>query len=588
MFESLKMKKPLVYALVALVLAGAFLRFFNHSEWLHFEVDQSRDAIIVMSAIQGGPGEMPLQGPRAAGSFLRLGPGFYYLEYASALLFGSTPSGMAMFVAVFSTLAIIALYFLLARFFPVWISLGLTAIFTVSPFFVLYGRFAWNPNPLPLLVVFGMYALLRSVSAGEKRSTAWFSAAAFVLGLATHMHFLALLIIGISVPLFLLYKRPRFRARVWVLAVGILLVLYTPLILNDVLTGGENIEQFAQSVSGKTEESNHSFVEKVLRNWSEQATQYAMMLTGNEKIEFFSTRPREGFGFQILCDEKCWSRLWMGAVASASLLVSVFLLARAMRRETETIKKDFLVLIAIWCGSAFAIYTPIAFDIVPRFFLPLAPVPFVFLGLIALGITSLGARWKYVAMVMLVSVALSGTYFTFQRLSQLDRSRETIVKLPDGDKILRERTRVTFGQMEAIADYMVSKREMNGYPIFHHGEVFYKRAFGYILDVRGVHNASMKATQVYRQGNHFLIFRTDSDTEKKSEKYLAKYDLVEKKAFGTLTVLYFTPKAESITAEAYSFDRRPGDFSSAQENSPQKRYIWGELFDDADGAADES
>ena len=74
--------RQLVWFGLALIIAlGFFLRSYHFTDWLHFELDQARDARVVDAALEGGPGELPLLGPKAGGTFLRLGPAFYYLQY---------------------------------------------------------------------------------------------------------------------------------------------------------------------------------------------------------------------------------------------------------------------------------------------------------------------------------------------------------------------------------------------------------------------------------------------------------------------------------------------------------------------------
>ena len=77
-------KNKYFWIFLAIFALGIFLRAYNFAPWLHFELDQARDAILVGEAVEDGAGELPLLGPRAAGSFLRLGPAFYYIEYISA------------------------------------------------------------------------------------------------------------------------------------------------------------------------------------------------------------------------------------------------------------------------------------------------------------------------------------------------------------------------------------------------------------------------------------------------------------------------------------------------------------------------
>ena len=125
-----------------IILAGVFLRSYNFSDWLHFELDQSRDAKVIDLAVENGPGDLPLLGPKAAGSFLRLGPIFYYFGYLSAEIFGNTPDGIAVITLIFSCLTLPLFYLFSRRYFSQKISLFLLAIFSSSIFFILISVFA--------------------------------------------------------------------------------------------------------------------------------------------------------------------------------------------------------------------------------------------------------------------------------------------------------------------------------------------------------------------------------------------------------------------------------------------------------------
>jgi 4-amino-4-deoxy-L-arabinose transferase-like glycosyltransferase len=156
-----KRNKIILITLSLIVILGAFLRFYKHQDLLHFELDQARDAIVVKEALMNGPGELPLQGPRAAGTRLRLGPAFYYLQYLSALIFGHDPAGMNTLFVVFAISSIVLIYFLFKIYFSPKISLLIAAVFSVSLFLVTYSRFAWNPNALPFFLLVFFLSLLK-------------------------------------------------------------------------------------------------------------------------------------------------------------------------------------------------------------------------------------------------------------------------------------------------------------------------------------------------------------------------------------------------------------------------------------------
>ena len=142
-------KRTIFFVLLAITALGFFLRAYHFSDWLHFELDQARDARIVDDGLRGDFFDLPLLGPKAGGTALRLPPGFYYLEYMSAVVFGGTPYGIAAIVMILSTLSIPVFFFLVRRFFSVKLGLLLTLLFAGSEYFVMYGRFAWNPNLIP-------------------------------------------------------------------------------------------------------------------------------------------------------------------------------------------------------------------------------------------------------------------------------------------------------------------------------------------------------------------------------------------------------------------------------------------------------
>jgi 4-amino-4-deoxy-L-arabinose transferase-like glycosyltransferase len=179
--------------LILILTLGLFFRAYHFSDWLHFELDQARDARVIDHALEGGMGELPLLGPKAGGTFFRLGPAYYYLQYVSALVFGGTPAGMAIIVLLTSVASIGIFFMLVRRLFPDWLALLITLAFSVSEYFIMYGRFAWNPNMLPFFILLGMYALLRSVGGSERNPGRWFLVSIFAFGVATELHFLAFL-----------------------------------------------------------------------------------------------------------------------------------------------------------------------------------------------------------------------------------------------------------------------------------------------------------------------------------------------------------------------------------------------------------
>lgn len=376
--------------MIAIIGLGFFLRTYHFSDWLHFELDQARDARVIDDALSGGPGELTLLGPKAGGTALRLAPGFYYLEYASALIFGGTPAGMAALVMIFSVLSLPLFYLLIRRFFPRQLSLGLMLLFAVSEYAVMYGRFAWNPNLIPFFSLLGFYALLQSVDHEEPKKSKWFLISVFSLTLATHFHFLAFLALPAILVIFLIIRRPRFSWKTWVMAGAVALVLYTPLLLNEMETGGMNTREFFQAVTEKSNNEKHSLIEKALRDVSEHGLAGMVITTGFEGGTFPAiVIPGQNEWIGWACDSRCDKGKWYGVAATAVFLVSLFFLAWYWWRAAERRQSDFLLLCGIWFGVTFILFLPLAYDIAPRFFLLSLPLFFVFIGLILLSLRKL-------------------------------------------------------------------------------------------------------------------------------------------------------------------------------------------------------
>ena len=150
------------FILAAVIIIAVAIRLYHFHDWLYFAMDQARDAMLVREAYENGASQLPLLGPRAAGTFLRLGPIFYYFQYISAKIFHSTdPAVLAYPDFLFSVLGIPLFYFFLRNYFKKTISLLATAIYAFSFVAIQYGRFAWNPNSVPFWILLVFFALLK-------------------------------------------------------------------------------------------------------------------------------------------------------------------------------------------------------------------------------------------------------------------------------------------------------------------------------------------------------------------------------------------------------------------------------------------
>jgi len=447
---------------------------------------------------------------------------------------------------------------------------------------VMYSRFSWNPNPLPLFTILTIYSLLRAVDREERNRGKWLLAAAFSISVATQLHFLAYVSFPVITVAFLIIKRPKIKWGYWVGAIGIILLMNFPVILNEIKTGGDNFKEFRAVVSGKTDaEGDKTLLAKVIKNYSENSVGHFLMLS-SQNSELPRVISISKFNFQ--CDAGCKSQLPYGIVAFILFSSGLILMLKNLVFERDHRRKDFLIIIFLWFVAGFGLFTPLAFDISPRFWLLVSALPFIFLGFTLDFIRKiLPQKIAFILILVIVlGLSVSSLYRTYLRFNELKNAPYKAVKV-SADRILKERNRVTLEQQYMITDYIESFYAKNKYPVYLNSSSFYRRSLLFDLSQRDIPESDFRDAvnghTVYRNGNYFLVYPTSSNLEGHIKDYSTSYDFAGKKQFGTLTVIQLSPKQEAINAEEESFDKS-GNSKSA--SGVPRRYTWQEIFDSAD------
>lgn len=562
-----------VVAVFLAMLAGGTLYSFHFSSWLHFELDQSYDTLVVERALEQGPGSLPLLGPSiGSGQALRLPPAYYYLEYVSAKVFGDTPVGHASFVPIFAVLSILAAYLLFRRFFRRPIAILLMTLWTLSLYIVLYARFSWNPNILPLLLPFSFYALLRSVSLDEKRNGYWFLMFALVFSLTTQLHVNTFFVLPPVVLVFLLIVRPKFSWRIWLSAIGIVGILYSPLLLNDI-HGGGNAAVFQERFSHGVKRWNA--VPKAMQVLQYTASNYLLIVSGEDHIN----GPKlTGIGFDARA--QYWWRL--GALIGLGAL-SVLLVLRLFR-ETDRERRHMLWLMSLWFVISTLYFFALrldGFNIYPRFFLAVIPIPFFLIGLF---LEECFRYWKYgwTIAVMTVMILAHGNIRSLRiYFDQMSRVGEEPIRVQTED-VFPNTARVTLAQQEAIVGYIEEKYRSNGLPVYLNAGHEFTPVFWYHLEKRGISfHEGIKKDQLYAEGNYFFILYADSDMR----DALDRFSVEERRDFGALVVYSVVPHPEAVTA----LRQDPASIKpTLQALQVSKFYTWQQLFSREDGKNDDA
>lgn len=450
-----------IIVFLAFLLMGVFLRTYNFHDWLRFNADQSRDASVVDNYLQG-ESDLPNLGPKAGGTFFKLGPIFYYFQITSAKIFGAAPDKIAYPDLLFSILAIPLLYLLMRRYFSRQFSAALAALMSVSMFCVQYSRFAWNPNSAPFFTLLFLYSLLRLADPGKNKKYFWAALAGISLGIAMQLHTVLLILMPITLLVFLeyVYKTTgKTLTKEFAVVFLLALMMNFPQITGEIQSGGQNIKDFFSGAVKKT--SNEIGVgKKITENLlcQAQGTGYILSAIG----------PSGDCGKTVITGElkrhKHFDKKIPIILETLFGLIftigGIFIWAKFVRKEKDAGKRRFLVLLGIYFVAGFFLLVSFANEISIRFYLTLIFVPFLLLGLWMenLLIWTKEKNKKYmIAVILLVLAVLFGSniYKTgkmFAAFSSQDEAEDDGV---DNDS----ESFITLSEAEFLAKYIVAHAE---------------------------------------------------------------------------------------------------------------------------------
>lgn len=400
-----------IWILMLIVLIGIFFRAYHFHDWLSFKGDGFRDAIMVSNSYRVGVESLPLLGPRAAGTMLRLGPVFYYFQYASASIFDSMSAPVLAYPDLFfSVLAIPLFYFFSRRYFGISWSLALATMLAVSFLAIEYGRFAWNPNSTIFFVLAFSLAFLKIYDAPDDASRKRYLPALLAgvfLGVVTQLHFSSFLGLPIIIALFLMWRFPDTKKvislKVAACFLAGLLLLYTPVLMSEYFKNGENSKRFISALSSKP--SVHGATENVVRIVRVFANQNIRITLGivepGKKMILFSA-----------------FFLAMGFLANMYLL----------RGERNESRRNFLQWTILTIMVYFTLYIPLAFTVDrPRFFLPFMMMSYVYCGYIILALEKRFGVRRSIQMLAILGVSIiiaSNVYSVSKWFTELRVSEE--------------------------------------------------------------------------------------------------------------------------------------------------------------------
>ncbi len=527
--KQIKQHKILIF-LAFIMLSAFWVRIWDISELFVFKMDQARDIKLVQEAYNNGVGELPLLGPRAAKTYLRLGPIFYYFEYFSMWLVGNkSPLNVVWPDFILSILTIPLFYYFLRQAFNRKVSLMTTAVFASSFFLTQYSRFAWNPNSIPfwsLLFFLGLYKIVtgyqlivhrlklptinRNLSVnGQLRG--WLLVATIGYGVASQLHFTAALAYPLIAALFFavvfvmeLYikgdgKKLRIKkivsllkisiwqfcrsisCKYWLGAIVILGVFYLPIVLSEQCTHWNNWQQFKYALSSRGKE-DFSVLVKIKQSIRLHSEYFWFALTsfsgGSSNVGVL------GFGGIIV-----------GLITLRNFQFSIFNFQSIFNDKIFSDKKKiFFLLVFIWAIVMGALYTKLAFNVLkPRYWLLEVPLFFILLAVVLDYISDLaksrklkvksrlliGVQFGIVGFLVVVNLYAIGIWYWEVKNQQETKFFKWELKFKDENKI-------SYGQLLKVVDYInekikpQAKRENKQICFYTTGE--YRPVYNYIFE----------------------------------------------------------------------------------------------------------
>ncbi len=465
------------WVLLIIFCGGVWLRVYHFSDWLIFQSDQSRDALIVEKAVHSGFENLPLIGPQARGSSLHLGPVFYYFQYISGKMFGAHPESFAYPDLFFGILTIPLLFFLLKRWVSTDIALGVTSMASVSLFLVTFSRFAWNPNSLQFFSTFFALCFVLAISSENRKRVLFLILAALAVGIVCQLHFVAAISLIMGIGGFLLIKKPL-KVREVFLCIGIALLVQIPTIMYEIQSSGATVSAFVETVDDKgTRDSGNTFYEKMFRSYQENAAVFYLVATGQQ-----NTRTIQTNGFSIQCDKKCEVFLPFSLMAMVFLFVLLIANFSFWKKNSDEIRKQELVFFGIWFLAFLGLSIVLAYQLSTRFFLSITPIFYLSIAIFLQWLIDKKIPFlKGVVYGVLVIFVFLNLYSTLQYFQGLDSSAYSNQE-SSKDLVFGTEPKVTLSQLRKMGSavdttFSHGKNE----PIFISGESRYVRSLYYIL-----------------------------------------------------------------------------------------------------------
>lgn len=185
------MKRKLkILALIILLAIAAFVRLYHIDQYMQYQGDEGRDAIVLWK--MATKGKLTLIGPGTSVGNMYNGPLYYYLVLPSFIVSGLSAVGPSIFVALLSVVTTWFIYKVGKEWFSPLTGSTAAVLYALSPTVIIYSHSSWNPNVMPFFALLSIYSVWRL---DQDRNPKWLLVTAPALAFAIQSHYLGLLLI---------------------------------------------------------------------------------------------------------------------------------------------------------------------------------------------------------------------------------------------------------------------------------------------------------------------------------------------------------------------------------------------------------
>jgi hypothetical protein len=406
--------------LLLFLLVGAYLRL---TVWFAEPLagDQSILISIALRFINRGWEAFPLAANKSSAGIMN--PPLIEYLYILPLLFSQSLRALHWFQAGLSLAAVGLLYVYAAPLYKQRVALLAALFFVAAPWAVFYGRFIWNPNPIPLFATLTLMGLLATLAAGR---SPWHLVGVLVgLTAVTQLHLSGLVLIPITGLCLLLFwpqwLRPTVRPGLLALAAGglLALLLYYPFYLFQRAVGFADLRLIQTTLLGGSE--------------SEAQFNMASLLLSRDLASGHGYIEATGLAGQ-LAPPLTWLPTLMQALMALTLVYIVLRPLLTMWRQRRwphqlsLHNKSYLIL-TLWLTIPILLYLRHTVHLQNYYFLYLYPAPFLALTLLVDDIWRwLQPRWGQTAWLLFLPLALLA-------VGQLYMSHVRVITLQSGQNL---------------------------------------------------------------------------------------------------------------------------------------------------------